>query len=450
MNSVTKAGMVSVVIMAGLLIASVGAVDFQEKFQVNGVLSNHETYTGYIGVRNTTKSKLFYMLHTPKDNTTTNTLPLIIWIEGRGPGYSGIFTSISTLGPIQITTFDKVTGQATYQERSTNWADTNNLLFIDGPLGAGYSYVDSGDSVRNSVQGAQDLYAFLIRFYQVYPELASNPLWVFGWSYAGHFVPPFANLLLANSSIKFAGVGLASPWVDPINQIDVYDSFVDSTGIGGPILRTKLSELQTNAYMALMNKNYGLAGQIQDTIEETILTANPGMSLYNFRQYSSSRSTVNFGAPAPFNADTDTEVWANTATTKALLNIPASVTFKKYSPIVYANLVNEVMMSYVKYLNNLIGKVPVLLFSGQDDLMTPALGATNFIKKMRLPVNEDITKAKKLLWTIGGQLVGTAKVAGSFYWAIVDDAGHLTPADQPENVRWLVNTFMTAGTNFTQ
>ena len=73
------------------------------------------------------------------------------------------------------------------------------MIFIDNPigimyliftylpfLGTGFSFTDSDDGYSNTeVEIAQNLYNFLIQFYQIYPDYVDNDLYLTGESYAG-------------------------------------------------------------------------------------------------------------------------------------------------------------------------------------------------------------------------------------------------------------------------
>ena len=63
------------------------------------------------------------------------------------------------------------------------------VMFIDSPLNVGLSYSgDTGVLVDNTVTAGNRFTNFMFNFYnQWYPNLKSNPLYIFGESYGGKF-----------------------------------------------------------------------------------------------------------------------------------------------------------------------------------------------------------------------------------------------------------------------
>lgn len=62
-----------------------------------------------------------------------------------------------------------------------------NLLFLDSPVGVGFSYSDSSSDAKNLNDHitAEDTFAFLINWFLKYPDFKSQELYIVGESYAG-------------------------------------------------------------------------------------------------------------------------------------------------------------------------------------------------------------------------------------------------------------------------
>ena len=71
------------------------------------------------------------------------------------------------------------------QPRPSTWLNAPvNLLFVDSPVGAGYSYVDDVSALpKNNTDIAADLVALLMGVFAAHPELRTAPFHVFTESY---------------------------------------------------------------------------------------------------------------------------------------------------------------------------------------------------------------------------------------------------------------------------
>jgi hypothetical protein len=71
------------------------------------------------------------------------------------------------------------------ERNAYSWNTAANLLFVDQPVGTGFSYSRWPlDYVTNEKQVAQQLYDFLQAFFLQFPQFAGRPLFITGESYA--------------------------------------------------------------------------------------------------------------------------------------------------------------------------------------------------------------------------------------------------------------------------
>src|SRR5699024_5702559 len=83
---------------------------------------------------------------------------------------------------------------AAFHKREGSFVDNFNVLFIDNPVGVGFSYFSDNQTrvVKNGNEIGEDLFTFFKEFITVYhPEFKNIPLYVFGESYGGKMAVEF-------------------------------------------------------------------------------------------------------------------------------------------------------------------------------------------------------------------------------------------------------------------
>ena len=58
-------------------------------------------------------------------------------------------------------------------------------MFIEAPVGVGFSYSDAGNYACDDDRTAEENMAAVQQFFNMFPELQGNPLFIAGESYAG-------------------------------------------------------------------------------------------------------------------------------------------------------------------------------------------------------------------------------------------------------------------------
>lgn len=128
--------------------------------------------------------------------------------------------------------------------RNYTWVQYANVMFVDNPVGTGFSYVDENQYATTNQQIAADFVVLLQSFYNVFPEFETVPLYIFSESYGGKMTAEIALNLdqvrcflllikgkillelflyyqaIKNGQIKsnFKGIGLGDSWISPIDS----------------------------------------------------------------------------------------------------------------------------------------------------------------------------------------------------------------------------------------
>ncbi|KAL8554751.1 hypothetical protein ACS0TY_002809 [Phlomoides rotata] len=146
--------------------------------------------TGYISVGKNNEQQLFYYFIESERDPEKD--PLLLSIAG-GPGCSSFSTLAFEFGPI---TFDSSTFGWSLPSLLINpysWTKMANIIFLDWPVGAGFSYATTPQGYHTSESSApQDIHMFLWKWLLNHSKFINNRLYLQGESYGGKIVPMVA------------------------------------------------------------------------------------------------------------------------------------------------------------------------------------------------------------------------------------------------------------------
>ncbi|KAE8816527.1 Serine carboxypeptidase II-3 [Hordeum vulgare] len=190
-----------------------------------------EQYAGYVTVDAIAGRALFYYFaEAPQDPSKK---PLVLWLNGGMlyvlclsinsqynltiklcPGCSSFGAgAMLELGPFSVHSDNK-----TLYKKKHAWNTVANMLFVEIPAGVGYSYSNTTSDYHNTgdKRSTDDAYTFLVNWLERFPEYGDRDFFITGESYAGHYVPELANLIISNNrarnatSVKLKGVAIGN------------------------------------------------------------------------------------------------------------------------------------------------------------------------------------------------------------------------------------------------
>ncbi|KAM0002748.1 putative carboxypeptidase C [Helianthus debilis subsp. tardiflorus] len=99
----------------------------------------------------------------------------LFWYQG-GSGVG--FGNFGEIGPLDVN----------LKPRNSTWLQKADLMFVDSPVGTGFSYVEDDKLfVKTDEESARDLTTLLKAIYKENATLEKSPLYIFAESYGGKF-----------------------------------------------------------------------------------------------------------------------------------------------------------------------------------------------------------------------------------------------------------------------
>ena len=398
---------------------------------------------GYVTVR--PHAHMFWWLYggqtTAKERLK---FPLVIWLQG-GPGGSGCgFGNFEEIGPLDVN----------LKPRNTTWLKKANLLFIDNPVGTGYSYVTDNKAFTTNVsQIAEDLLTLLKNFMDVMPVFKNIPLYIFSESYGGKMTAAFGYRLYeavrdGEINCRFDGVALGDSWISPVDSVITWGPYLYQFNLLDQQSLGKVMNIAEQTVNAVKAEQYLKATQLWGTTEVIIAAQTDNVNVYNVLKHNSPafptivKSTGNryldqlyMKHVAIYEADPLTQLMNGPI--KEKLGIPANVTWGGQSSLVFAYQSIEFMKPVTEQVGKLlVNAVPVVVYQGQLDMICDTPGAEQWIKKLNWPgLAKFLQATRKPLYVKGDITKNTAaflKEYSHLKLYYIMKAGHMVPSDAGE------------------
>ncbi|TVU25911.1 hypothetical protein EJB05_28432 [Eragrostis curvula] len=143
--------------------------------------------TGYIEVDESNGVNLFYYFVQSEQEPSKD--PVLLWLQG-GPGCSGLSGLVYEIGPFLFDVQGYKDELPRLLYRPETWTKVSNIIFVDSPVGAGFSYASSKEGHMSSDTIAiKQLVIFLNKWMKEHPQFVSNSLYIGGESYSGIVIP---------------------------------------------------------------------------------------------------------------------------------------------------------------------------------------------------------------------------------------------------------------------
>ncbi|KAI9348942.1 serine carboxypeptidase-domain-containing protein [Zopfochytrium polystomum] len=426
---------------------AVTSLPFSSAATING------QYAGYIPAPTSTDSaaQLFYW-YLPSTNATSQ--ELVIWLNG-GPGCSSLIGLFEENGPVLFQ------NDSTTAENKYSWNAVASMLYVDQPVGAGFSTGDTVPSTADEVVAT--FLSFLDNFYKVFPALKSYNLYITGESFAGFFIPNIAYGLVKNpqlsdgSLVKLKGISVSNGLYDTANQksfqstINDVDYLRDSNFFGADTAAlAKAGAMAQKCLYATQQNVSGISYQCDMTayVQRWEAANNVDKCVYEIDQ------PCNYLAGAAKARAT----FLNKKSTQSAIHVASGSSWTGCGGGLSA-LRNDPTPEARTIIPKLVDAgVPVLLLDGDRDFVFHYVGAERAIGNMTWSSPLTLTpplSAATLTWPPSfATPAGSLHTAGDrFAYIRVAKTGHKVPDNQPaaaqEALRYLIGmraTYVPTGT----
>ncbi|WMV10707.1 hypothetical protein MTR67_004092 [Solanum verrucosum] len=361
-------------------------------------LVKFKQYGGYVTVNKSAGRALFYYFVEAHENSKS--FPLLLWLNG-GPGCSSLaYGAMEEIGPFRIHKDGK-----TLYRNNYSWNQAANLLFLESPAGVGFSYSNISSEVKSNGDRdtAIDNIIFLLNWMQRFPEYKNRDFYIAGESYAGHFVPQLAEIILQHNKrakknlINLKGIMIGNAVINfETDEKGMYEYHASHGLIPDEIFE------QIDRYCNFSDKSLPQPHQCDNAIDIAIADTDP-IDLYNIyaplcpksddlstTYYTFNKNSINYGMQQEIDPCSDNYLIAYMNRPDVQKALHANVTKIKHnwqpcsevieswkdSPLSIIPVIKKVMANGIR----------VWIFSGDTDGIVPVTSTKKSIKKMKLRV----------------------------------------------------------------
>jgi len=331
------------------------------------------------------------------------------------------------------------------------WNKVVNMVFIEQPVGVGFSTV-SGPIDYGDAQAAADNYRFVRAFFDMYSGFAANDFYISSESYGGHYMPTLAKQLVDRGGVpNFKGVAVGNPLTFmPYRNYGQY-----GTAYGHQLLPKPLFDQYIAANCKDTWPTPDACGPITDQMDnilggfdayaldfpvctDTKLAPGRHERYTMIEQMKKAGHTLGGYFPDSYQACASEygNAYLNRADVQQAIGVNG--TWSMCASINYNSTdVNQPMMPVWKELVA-HGGLKIMIYSGDDDSVCATLGSQQFVWDLGL---DAISTWKP--WLIDGQTAGfKTQFQGNFDFVTVHGAGHMVPQTRPAQSLALITSFI--------
>lgn len=393
------------------------------------------TSSGYLPVDPATNASLYYAFYEATDPLTPPAAtPLLLWLQG-GPGCSGLVGDLFELGPYLV-------NGASLARNPFAWNRRFGLLFLDSPLGTGFSAAPSvSDIPTNQSVIAAHIVAALQAFFDASPggSFRARPFFLSGESYAGKYVPAAGAHIFsinpglpAGRRINLRGVAIGNGLTHPVAQVATHADSAYFTGLINARQKRELEALQAAAVALTEAARWREASDARGKVLSWLQNATGLATLYDYAKQ------------RPYATDA-VGAFVNRAEVKAALGARQDVVWEECNDAVGAAMHEDVMKSVKPEVEALLRQTRVLLYQGIRDLRDGVVSQEAWMKELRWGGLRAFQDADRAVWRTGSgeELAGYVQRSGALTHAVVYGAGHLVPADNGRATQEMIEGWVT-------
>jgi carboxypeptidase D len=375
----------------------------------------------------------------------------VIWLNG-GPGCSSLIGAWMEIGPFRFQS------ENTIVENNGSWHLFTNLPFVDQPVGTGFSYIDTDSFIHELDEMANQFLGFLDRYIEIFPELLQDDIYLAGESFAGQHIPYVAQAILTQRpTMKLRGLLIGNGWIDPVTTYKSYLPFAVANNL---VQKDSLLYRQIDGEVKLCQQ--ALANQVH--VFE--IACNPILRQISYNGAMNNHYPNNEGGRCVNVYDVrldDTlpdcginwppdlkyvKSYLHRQDVMSSIHVDRKISgWTECTDSVTRTFRAEHSKPSIELLPDLLRRIPVVLYSGEYDLICNHLGTENMIDAMTWNNGTGFNLGNGTLaptdpWIVEDEPAGLIRTARNLTYILFYGASHMVPYNYARRSRVMLHKFM--------
>ncbi|BAT96248.1 hypothetical protein LR48_Vigan02g047800 [Vigna angularis] len=409
-----------------------------------------QQYAGYITVDEKQKRALFYYFVEAEVEPVSK--PLVLWLNG-GPGCSSVGAgAFVEHGPFKPS-------ENGLLKNEFSWNKEANVLYLESPAGVGFSYSANKSfyDYVNDEMTARDNLVFLQRWFTKFPEFKNNDFFITGESYAGHYAPQLAQLIVQTKTrFNLKGIAIGNPLLEFNTDFNSRAEFFWSHGLISDStyeIFTKVcnySQIRRQHQSGTLTPicsgvNRLVATEVSRYIDTYDVTLDVCLSSVDQQAYVLNQMTqLQERGKIDVCVEDETTAYLNRKDVQKALHakLVGITSWSVCSDILKYDMQN-LEIPIISILGALAKSgIRVLVYSGDQDSVIPLIGTRSLVNGLAKNFGLNTTVSYRT-WFEGRQVAGWTQVYGDILsFATVRGAAHEAPFSQPERSLVLLKAFL--------
>ncbi|KAJ0038087.1 hypothetical protein Pint_23810 [Pistacia integerrima] len=409
-----------------------------------------QQYSGYVTVDEKKQRALFYYFAEAEIDPASK--PLVLWLNG-GPGCSSLGVgAFSENGPF------RPSGEVLVRNEFS-WNREANMLYLETPIGVGFSYsrdTSSYEGVNDKIT-ARDNMMFLQNWFVKFPQYRNRSLFITGESYAGHYIPQLAQLMLEfnkkENLFNLKGIALGNPVLEFATDFNsraeyfwshglisdstytMFTSFCNYSRYVSEYYRGSVSPICSRVMSQVTRETSRFVDKYDVTLDVCISSVLSQSKVLTPKQ---------MGERIDVCVEDETVNYLNRKDVQLALHARL-VGVRRWD--VCSNILDYELLDLeiptITIVRELVNAgIPVLVYSGDQDSVIPLTGSRKLVNELAKQLKLRTTVPYRV-WFEGQQVGGWTQVYGNILsFATIRGASHEAPFSQPERSLVLFKAFL--------